>query len=143
MKTDERERAGKARKREEDNPEEKKSWATEKKHPWNFVKKKAYPPVPGVSGSRLDAGLGDHPLALESRHGRRWFRAALLKALRCGRTAGNYAQNVGQVLYRGTACSRQVGRIFGRGSSKPTTPADDEKVLAHMAVEFLLCVAYP
>ena len=120
MKMDERERAGKARKREEDNPGEKKSWATEKKkHPRKIVKKTTYASLPAVSGSRLVAGPGDHPLALESRHGRRWFRAALLKTLRCGLTAGNYAQNVGQVLYRGTACSRQAGRIFGRGSWKP------------------------
>ena len=100
-------------------PKRKRVGRLKKKTPGISSKKTAYPPVRAVSGSRLDAGLGDHPLALESRHGRRWFRAALLKTLRCGRTAGNYAQNVGQVLYRGTACSRQAGRIFGRGSWKP------------------------
>ena len=32
---------------------------------------------------------------------------------------------------------------LGEEAESPTTPADEEKVLAHMAVEFLLCVAYP
>ena len=46
MKTDERERAGKARKREEDNPEEKKSWATEKNTPGISSKKRLTLPSP-------------------------------------------------------------------------------------------------